>query len=95
MADDQRPLLLHVSGREPGTDCSESGPQERRAVMTEITLDAPRAYTRAMRQTPLRLTIAMHASELELIERAADRSGSSPFEWCIWVGVFLRVLVMR
>jgi hypothetical protein len=30
-----------------------------------------------MRQTPLRLTIVMHASELELIERAARRSGTS------------------
>lgn len=38
---------------------------------------APDAYTLAMRQTPLRLTIVMHASELELIEDAARRSGAS------------------
>lgn len=35
------------------------------------------AYTLAMRQTPLRLTIVVNASELELIERAACASRAS------------------
>lgn len=37
----------------------------------------PDPYNLAMRQTPLRLAIVVHASELELIERAAHRSGAS------------------
>lgn len=41
-----------------------------------------------MRQTPLRLTIVIQASELELIERAADRSGAT-------AGDFVRDAALR